>query len=588
MIFFFNANGDLLNSVIENVYQGSNGANTIYFVGPFPETNEVSVRYHLPNGEDTGETRLTKTDKPLLQAQTELGKDYNVWITSLNKVATAYSGMVIAQFDVISPKQVVSTKSITFPVIKGVAPTKPLDKSTEHTLQEILAILSEFNETSKELDDKLNNKVNKSELEEELDPIKGKVDVLKTSGSGNSFLSDNGQYKTIEVDKTLTKEGEVADAKAVGDALLKKVDKTDLETNYYDKNQVDEALDKKADIKYVDDKFNGANKAVSFVNYSSMINSLNSLDDSAYNVGQNIMIVTLQVPDLWVSEVLEQGRTYTYVSDTDFISELSINGFVQVGHYKLSALETQKVDLSDYLDKTTYEQEMIDKVSYEDLESNYYDKAQTDEALGGKLDKYTGNAGNYRIYGVDVDGQKQMMFNSNASNYDGFVARWIYTSSSKGDDDSKGALITTTPVKPYHCANKKYVDEQIANNKPTLYKRVLHIYQEVYKTESGESTNVPLEVNDIYIVNTTSDSSGIDGYSSPKELANLIGEKYSNSLMYVGDPLNSKEQITLFKSAYYNNIGEVPHIILNCGMGMVIFKIYTDQNFTIDETITEV
>lgn len=105
---------------------------------------------------------------------------------------------------------------------------------------------------------------------------------------------------------------------------------------------------------YVDNKFNGANKAVSFVNYSSMITSLNTLSNGAYSVGQNIMIVTLEVPDLWVSEVMEESATYEYVSDTDFTALLKTQGYVQVGYFKLSALETQKVDLPEYVKFTDY------------------------------------------------------------------------------------------------------------------------------------------------------------------------------------------------------------------------------------------
>ena len=106
--------------------------------------------------------------------------------------------------------------------------------------------------------------------------------------------------------------------------------------------------------KYVDDKFNGANKAVSFVNYSSMITSLNALGNTSYSVGQNIMIVTLAVPELWVSEVAETSVAYTYVSDDDFVNQLTTNGSVQVGYYKLSALEIQKVDLTEYVKNTDY------------------------------------------------------------------------------------------------------------------------------------------------------------------------------------------------------------------------------------------
>lgn len=118
--------------------------------------------------------------------------------------------------------------------------------------------------------------------------------------------------------------------------------------------ELNKILETKADVSYVDEKFNGANKAVSFVNYSSMISSLNALPNTSYNVGQNIMIVTLSVPDLWVSEVVEESVTYAYVSDDDFVTGLTTNGSVQVGHYKLSALETQKVDLTEYVKNTDY------------------------------------------------------------------------------------------------------------------------------------------------------------------------------------------------------------------------------------------
>lgn len=107
--------------------------------------------------------------------------------------------------------------------------------------------------------------------------------------------------------------------------------------------------------KYVDDRFNGANKAVSFVDYSSMITSLSTLEKSVYSVGQNIMIVTLEVPDLWVSEILTESKDYIYTSDIDFINVLKTNGYIDIGWYRLSALETQKVDLSEYVDKKAFD-----------------------------------------------------------------------------------------------------------------------------------------------------------------------------------------------------------------------------------------
>ena len=98
----------------------------------------------------------------------------------------------------------------------------------------------------------------------------------------------------------------------------------------------------------------GANQAVGYNNYSDMITALNAMDDEEYNVGQNIYIVTVEVPDLWISGVESTSSTYAYVDDATVINELNTNGYIQVGYYKLSMLETQKVDLTNYVTNTDY------------------------------------------------------------------------------------------------------------------------------------------------------------------------------------------------------------------------------------------
>ena len=107
-------------------------------------------------------------------------------------------------------------------------------------------------------------------------------------------------------------------------------------------------------INEVDSIAKGANQALSYVNYSAMVTAFNSLANNVYNTGQNVMIVTLQVPDLWISGIESTSQTYTYTTDEAFTTELNTNGYVQVGYYKLSALETQKVDLTNYVTNTDY------------------------------------------------------------------------------------------------------------------------------------------------------------------------------------------------------------------------------------------
>ena len=93
----------------------------------------------------------------------------------------------------------------------------------------------------------------------------------------------------------------------------------------------------------------GANQAVSFPNYYQMINALNTMPEDTYNKGQSILIGARDVPDLWVYSKNSFNKPYTFTSNEDFIDELNKNLWVWVGHYQLAALETQKVDLSEYV-----------------------------------------------------------------------------------------------------------------------------------------------------------------------------------------------------------------------------------------------
>jgi len=98
----------------------------------------------------------------------------------------------------------------------------------------------------------------------------------------------------------------------------------------------------------------GANQALSYSNYQTMIGIFNNLEADAYKTGQNVLIVTLDVPDLWISNVTSVKASYSYVSDAQVISDLQEYGSIRVGYYALSALETQKVDLTNYVTNTDY------------------------------------------------------------------------------------------------------------------------------------------------------------------------------------------------------------------------------------------
>lgn len=103
----------------------------------------------------------------------------------------------------------------------------------------------------------------------------------------------------------------------------------------------------------------GAQQALSFYDYKTMITELLEWEyGNRKKIGQSIYIQTLNVPDLWVSDALndplydsEDYRDYVYTSDKDFVRELTENGYVRIGAISVSALETGKVALENYYDK---------------------------------------------------------------------------------------------------------------------------------------------------------------------------------------------------------------------------------------------
>lgn len=187
--------------------------------------------------------------------------------------------------------------------------------------------------------------------------------------------------------------------------LLAKANKNSV----YTKNEVDAALSGKADagalggkqdiidntletvsnqipsaINEVNSIAKGAQKAISYGNYQIMITAFNALASTACKIGQSIFIVTLDVPDLWISGIENNSVTYTYTTDEAFTTALQTYGYVQVGYYKISALETGKVDLSPY-----------------------YTQAETNVLLASKLKEPSSNlaVGKYfRIASIDLNG----------------------------------------------------------------------------------------------------------------------------------------------------------------------------------------
>ena len=93
----------------------------------------------------------------------------------------------------------------------------------------------------------------------------------------------------------------------------------------------------------------GRARAVSFESYTAMVTAINAAANTDYQVGDNIFIQAKEVPDLWVYSVESTTSSYTYTNDTALVTALETTGYVQIGYYKIAAMETGKVDLAGYV-----------------------------------------------------------------------------------------------------------------------------------------------------------------------------------------------------------------------------------------------
>lgn len=132
-----------------------------------------------------------------------------------------------------------------------------------------------------------------------------------------THIDDDGNktelYPVVKTDSTLTTTGTPADAAATGAAVAEA-------TNIA----------------------KGRNRARVFATTADMETWLKTAANKGLcNVGDNLYIVQVDVPDWWVSEVLTTADSTT--------------GY----YYKIAQLETQKVDLTNYLPKSGYTPERV-------------------------------------------------------------------------------------------------------------------------------------------------------------------------------------------------------------------------------------
>ena len=106
MIFLAGKDGSFKTAIPSSVYQGSNYANEVILIAPYPKGYTVQVCYVLPNGE---RTNLFYMDPVFKDIEDESIKNMGVWSTYLDEGISNEQGEVEGQFFISLPKQQIST-----------------------------------------------------------------------------------------------------------------------------------------------------------------------------------------------------------------------------------------------------------------------------------------------------------------------------------------------------------------------------------------------------------------------------------------------------------------------------------------------
>lgn len=140
MIFIIDSQGNIINTVPESVYQGSNNANTIVLAGPISPYTSVTAAFKLPFNLTTTEMIMTPGGK--FNGPEDLDVDWYYWTLSVPDTVTAYAGKVEVQFKCYNTSQQVNTANGGFIVQPGVAPEEPPEPSSDDFYQQILDALA--------------------------------------------------------------------------------------------------------------------------------------------------------------------------------------------------------------------------------------------------------------------------------------------------------------------------------------------------------------------------------------------------------------------------------------------------------------
>lgn len=218
MNFFCDSKGTIFHVDPEPIYQNSTGANTIYFVGAFPSSAQVTVVYKLPNGLYTKPKLMTNvTDAVLKDIKDQYGQGFSVWKEVIGQsvtydgnnvtygqdfTVTENSGRVEVQFIVTASGNTnaiqLGTANSSFEVGKGV-PIVPQNSVENDILAQILASLQAIEQDFSENTDDVS--MLKTSVDKNSQDIAGLQETVNSHTEQISDLETNVKANTADIVK---------------------------------------------------------------------------------------------------------------------------------------------------------------------------------------------------------------------------------------------------------------------------------------------------------------------------------------------------------------------------------------------------
>lgn len=230
MIFFFKADGTLIKSAPETVYQGSAEAGKVYVVAPLNANMLVDVYYELPNGERWG-AYLLENNGTIINNE-ELPDGWALWSTTLESAITQYAGTLKAQFGFYQSGKadkvpLITSQGVTITIAKGVVRDVFPDSPTPSVYEYLTSTIS----TIKQNFDNLPNEYLSNTNEDKIALKNNKAIEYSENATAETVAKrdSSGKINVVEGTEDLN----AVNVRKLNEGLGTKVTRVPIESGYY-------------------------------------------------------------------------------------------------------------------------------------------------------------------------------------------------------------------------------------------------------------------------------------------------------------------------------------------------------------------